>query len=158
LDRLLAADPTHLAAIDRAEQLRLERKIEIADLVDEQRATVRFFEHAGTRRDRAGECAALVTEELRFNERRRHRSAVEDDERTGAAAHFVERLGEHFFARAGFAFDDHGHARLREALAQWIEASHRDARAERLREAHRARQRRRSSGLAFLEAKRGASA
>ena len=102
----IAADASDLAALERAEELRLQRGVEIADLVDEERAAVRVLEDACARRDRAGERAALVTEQLRLDEARRDGRAVEDDERLARARpRLVERLGEHLFARAGLAFD-----------------------------------------------------
>ena len=52
LDPLVAADAPDLAALDRAEELRLEREVEIADLVDEERAAVRLLEDAVPRRRR----------------------------------------------------------------------------------------------------------
>src|SRR5688500_3711842 len=79
-DGMLSADATELASFDHAEQLRLQGDVEIADFVDEERPSVRLLEHAGTRRDCAGERAALVAEELRFDERRGDGRAVEDDE------------------------------------------------------------------------------
>src|SRR5262249_46541806 len=45
---LLSTDAAKLTPIDHAKQLRLERQIEIADLVDEKRASIGFFEDAST--------------------------------------------------------------------------------------------------------------
>ncbi len=56
-DPALAAEPADLAALERAEELGLEREIEIADLVDEQRAAARLLEDAAARGDRARENA-----------------------------------------------------------------------------------------------------
>ena len=47
---LAAADALHLAALDRAQELRLEREIEVADLVEEQRAAVGLLEDAAALR------------------------------------------------------------------------------------------------------------
>src|SRR5207247_7786669 len=64
----VAADAAHLAPLDRAEQLRLERELEVADLVDEEGAAVGLLEHALARRRRPRERALLVPEELRLEE------------------------------------------------------------------------------------------
>ena len=45
----LAADALHLAALERAQQLRLEREVELANLVDEERAAVGLLEDARAR-------------------------------------------------------------------------------------------------------------
>src|SRR5213596_3251276 len=55
--------------LERAQQLRLEREREIADLVEEERPAVGLHEEAGPRRARVGECAADVSKELAFEER-----------------------------------------------------------------------------------------
>ena len=46
LERPIAPDAPDLAALDGAEELRLEREIEVADLVDEERAAVGLLEDA----------------------------------------------------------------------------------------------------------------
>src|SRR4051812_39140722 len=96
-DPLVTADAADLEAFDRPEELGLERKIQVSDLVDEERSAVRLFEDAASRLDRSRESAPLVTEELRLDEARRNGSAVEDDEGPlRARSHLVERLRERF--------------------------------------------------------------
>ena len=46
VDRLRLADAAHLAAIEHAQQLRLEVERELADLVEEQRAAVGGLDQA----------------------------------------------------------------------------------------------------------------
>ena len=117
--------PLDLAALDRAQEPRLEGRFELADLVDEERTPVRLLEHAAALRDGAGERAALVAEEGRLQQRRRHRRAVEDHERARrAGARLVQRLREHLLARPCLALDDDRNAALREARAQRIESAH----------------------------------
>ena len=50
--------------LQHAQQLRLQLERDVADLVEKQRAAVRQLEAADPLRDRAGERAALVAEEL----------------------------------------------------------------------------------------------
>ena len=67
------------------------------------------LEHPLPRRDRAGEGAALVTEQLALQELRRHRAAVDDQERLVLArAAEVDRLGRHLLAGAGLALEQDG--------------------------------------------------
>src|SRR5262249_39774881 len=61
-DPLAAAHPSQLGSLDRAEQLGLQRDVEIADLVDEQRASVGVLKKAFVGGDGAGERSALVAE------------------------------------------------------------------------------------------------
>ena len=119
VDPLVAADAAELRALDRAQELRLERDVEIADLVDEQRAAVGLLEEPLFGGDRAGERAALVPEERRFEQVRRDRGAIEDDEGTaGARAPLVQRLGEQLLAGAGLAFDDERARRRPQSFSQ----------------------------------------
>ena len=61
---LVGADAPHLAPLEHAQQLGLQVDGQLADLVQEHRAAVGGLEHALARRHRAGEGAALVTEQL----------------------------------------------------------------------------------------------
>ena len=63
-----AAHRLHLARLDGAQDLRLHRERQLADLVDEERALVGLLEVAEPRRMRAGERALRVTEELGLGE------------------------------------------------------------------------------------------
>src|SRR3989441_4314049 len=70
--------------LDDLEELDLQRQLDVADLVEEQRAAVGRLEQAGLRRLRVRIGAALVAEELGLEERRGNRGAVDLDERPGA--------------------------------------------------------------------------
>ena len=83
--RLVAADALERAVLQHAQELGLQRRIEIADLVEEQRALAGGLEAAGAPRGRAGERAALVAEELALDQRRRQRGQVDGHERLGRA-------------------------------------------------------------------------
>ena len=67
----VAADAPHLAALEHAQQLGLQRGRRVADLVEQQRAAVRLLEEPRSRLHRAGEGAALVAEELGLEQPRR---------------------------------------------------------------------------------------
>ncbi len=112
-----------------------------------------LLEDALALRRRAGERAALVTEELRLDEVRRDRGAVEDDERSlRARALVVDRLGEDLLAGPRRPLDHDRHVARREPLAERIEPSHLDARAHRVPERRRARDRDRLSLLERVDA------
>src|SRR5262249_7601572 len=105
-NRPIPAEPSHIGTLDDAEQLRLEGDVEVADLVDEERPLVRELEDTLPCVERARIRAALVAEELRLDQVRRHRRAVEDDEwLRSARPHFVERLGEDFLTGACLSLD-----------------------------------------------------
>src|SRR5262249_40756101 len=80
-----------LAGLQHAQELDLNRRIELADLVQEHGAewTARF-EPSDAVFDRAGERAAAMSEQLRFDQRRRQRGWVQRIKRAGVV--FDERL------------------------------------------------------------------
>ena len=73
---LRAADALELLLLQHAQQLDLRVERQLADLVEEDRAVVGELEAALLLLHRAGERAALVAEELAFDERGRQRPAV----------------------------------------------------------------------------------
>ena len=57
-----AADRSDAALLDRSQDLRLHRRIHVADLVEKQRSTIRIAERAAALRDRTGESASHMAE------------------------------------------------------------------------------------------------
>jgi hypothetical protein len=156
--RAARADPPDLGALERAQQLGLQRHVELADLVDQQRAAVRELEHALAQRYRAGERAALVTEQVGLHELRRSRRAIEHHERPARArAELMDRLGEHLLAGAGLAFDHHRNVRRRQPLDQRIQPAHRGTRAQHAAEPAAIARRRQRGTRAPLDAQLGLS-
>ena len=80
-DRPSAADALDLALLDRAQQLGLQVELQIADLVEEQRAAVGQLELADALLQRAGERALLVAEQRALDQLARNRRHVDGDER-----------------------------------------------------------------------------
>ena len=80
LERALAADAFEFALLQHAQQLGLERRRYLADLVEQQRAAVGELEASGPLADGAGEGALLVAEQLRFEHALGQRGAIELDE------------------------------------------------------------------------------
>src|SRR5258706_9425195 len=100
----MRADARELAALEHAQQLRLEVERQLADLVEQQRAAVRRFECADARAIRTGERTLLVTEELALHQLRRNRRAVDDDKRSVLASTLaMDRFGSGVLAAAGLA-------------------------------------------------------
>ena len=81
----VAADRTHLAELQHAQELRLQAEGHVADLVEQERPAVRLRQQAPARLDGAGERAAHVAEHLRLEELVRDGGGVHRDERPARA-------------------------------------------------------------------------
>src|SRR5262249_53314205 len=84
-DLLVAAEPRELPVLEHLEELRLERRGHLPDLVEEDRPAMCHLELAVLTRARAGERALLVAEQLALEQVRRQRRAVDLDERLARA-------------------------------------------------------------------------
>ena len=92
--------------MEHAKHLGLGRRGHVADLVEEQRSFVGQLEPAGALAVGARERAALVAEQLRFEQALVERRAVHLDERPVRPARVaVEGLGDQLLADAGLAQD-----------------------------------------------------
>ncbi|ETP63727.1 hypothetical protein BDSB_19375 [Burkholderia dolosa PC543] len=125
-NRLGAADAHDRVRLERAQQLHLQRRRHFGDLVEQQRAAARGFEEALALRDRAGEAAFLVTEQLRLGDVGRNRAAIDRDERAVAAfAELVQPTRDDVFADAAFAGDHHARAGRRDLFDTGQQRTHR---------------------------------
>src|SRR5262249_7923790 len=105
-DELVRADAPDLAVLERAQELRLEIRREIADLVEKERPARRLLERADAPGVGAGERALLVPEQLALEEVGGDRAAVHDHERlVAASARLVQRLGGLALAGARLALE-----------------------------------------------------
>src|SRR4029077_14090185 len=103
------ADALVRALLQEAEQLGLDLERQLADLVQEQRAALRGLHASLAVRDRAGERAALVAEQLGLDHAALERRAEHGDERRRAArAAGVEHAREQVLAGARLAEQQHG--------------------------------------------------
>ena len=84
--RPIGADALNLAGLEEAEQHHLHPHAHLADFVEEHRAVRRHFEQARLVAIRAGEAAADVAEQLRFEQRVGQPGAIDGDERRRRAA------------------------------------------------------------------------
>src|SRR5687767_8351508 len=107
-DRACTADALELVMLQHTQQLRLEMRRELANLVEKDSAAVGDLEPALLERMRAGERAPLVAEELAFEERLGQRRAVDGDEWTARPmAVLVNGARGQFLSRTGLPADQH---------------------------------------------------
>src|SRR5438034_407393 len=118
--RLGRADGTHLHLLEYAQELDLQPRRELGDLIEEDRPLVGATEESERVRDGAREGAADVTEELGLQEVLWDRAAVHGDERPlGARREAVDRRRDELLAGATLALDEHrgvGRSDLRDDL------------------------------------------
>src|SRR5262249_56471893 len=107
--RLRRAEAADLAALERAQELDLERGGHLRDLVQEQRAAVGFLEEAELGDRGAGEGPAHVPEQLGLEQGLGHRAAVHRHEwARRARARMMNGLGDDLLAGARLALDAMG--------------------------------------------------
>jgi hypothetical protein len=108
-DPLVAAKLGELRVLQHVEELGLERRPHLANLVEEDRAEVRLLELADAGRGGAGERALLVPEELALEQLRRQRGAVDFDERLRLSrGSLMDRARHQLLAAAALAGNEHG--------------------------------------------------
>ena len=109
------AESRHRSALEDEEQLPLQIEIEVPDLVEEQRASVRLLEHTGLVLDGTGVRPAPGAEEVCRQQRRRDRAQVGDDQRPlDARARMQDLLGQVALPGSGLSFEQDGQRRSRQ--------------------------------------------
>ena len=102
------AERAQLALLQHAQELGLQLRRQVADLVEEDGAAVGLDELALAIGARVGEGAALVAEQLRLEQRVGDGGAVDRDERLlGARRVEVQRARHQLLAGAALAGDEH---------------------------------------------------
>ena len=125
LNDAAAADRPELAVLQHAKQLDLQAGRHLADLVEQQGAAIGQFHQTGLVGHRAGEGAALVPEQLGFDQLARQRRAVDLDERAFLPlAVLVNGAGHELFAGAVLAVDQHARVGRRHRLDQMEQLPH----------------------------------
>jgi len=122
------ADPLELAAIEDAQQLRLQLRREFADLVEQQRTAIRTFEGAGVIGGRARERTLAVAQDRRLRELAGDRAAVQHLERALAPRRLVERPRDLLFTGASLAEHQHRERQRGGADEQGEQLTHAHAR------------------------------
>src|SRR5262249_23768583 len=121
-DRPRIADRNHLLILKHAKERGLRGRIEIADLVEEERAAIRAADEPGTIVGRARERALPMAEQGRGHQLAGNGAAVGRDEGPGASGCFMERAGYDLLASPCLTDQDHWNRRrshrqkLREAF------------------------------------------
>src|SRR5207249_6255652 len=111
VDRLTTCAPesAHLARLDGRQQLYLQGVGQLADLVEEERALMRGLDQPSLGNPRVGEGSTLEPEQLRLEQCRGNRGAVDVDERPGGPSpRPVEESRDESLSRAGLAEQQHG--------------------------------------------------
>ena len=125
-DRAPAADALELAELEDAQQLRLRRRRQLANLVEKHGAAVCQLQLSWLRRRCPGEGAAFMPEQLGLEQGLGERGAVEGDERAcRPRAVAVERARHQLLAGTGLTGDQHRDVRGRHLLDEVIDALHR---------------------------------
>ena len=107
-DRPLSADRPHLAILKNAQELHLQRRTHLGDLVEEHRALVGELQQTGARRRRARESAPLVSEELGLEKVARNGTAIDRQKGLGRPrGERVQRPGRELFPGAALPHDEH---------------------------------------------------
>jgi len=133
--RLGLADRHDLVLLEEAQEFRLDVQRQIADLVEKQRAAGRRADQPGLIRDRAGETAAPVAEQLTVGEIASGGRAVVRQKRAGAAVRTdVNRARDQLLAGAALSRDQHRQVVPLQPLDLLDDAGHGGARGEESRQ------------------------
>ncbi len=125
-----AADRPDLALLQHAEQAGLDPERHVADLVEEQRATIGLDEHAGALGGGARERAFAVAEQLAVDQRVGDRAAVERHEPARLAlAAVVQGACDELLTGAALTLDQDRHRLGREPVERGVQPADRGRRA-----------------------------
>ena len=106
LDRVVAAHAQEVSRLEHAQELHLELRVHLGDLVEQQRSAGGALEIADVPAVRAREAALLVPEQFALDQIGRDRAAVHREERfVLAPAELVQRLRDELLPGAALAHD-----------------------------------------------------
>src|SRR2546427_744980 len=121
-ERVLASDPLERLLLERAQDLRLGLEAHVPDLVQEERAAVGHLELPAAARQRPGERALLMAEQLGLDQLFGDRGTVDLDEGTLVTSGLdMDSPGDELLAAAVLAVDQHaavGGRRCRDLIAE----------------------------------------
>ena len=107
------------------QQLRLQRRFHLGDLVQKDRAGIGLFELSDAGRRRARERALLVTEQLAFQELGRQRRAIDLHERPLLARRpLMDGARDELFPDTALAANQHGDVAVRHLLDHLSDGFH----------------------------------
>src|SRR4029077_18957041 len=107
LVRTTAPQALEFLLLQHTQQLRLQRRRDVAYFVQQQRAFVSHFEAPDLLRDGTGEGTLLMTEQFAFQKIQRNGRAIKLYESAPAALTcIVNGVSNEFFSRTGFSLDE----------------------------------------------------
>ena len=122
---LAATDTLNDALLQEAQQLGLQRRGHIADLVQEQRATGRGFDLARCLPGRTGKGAFFIAEQLALQQVLGNRSTVNGDKASFLSlAQLMQRLGHQLLTGTRLAQDQHRGIRRRDLFHRAADLQH----------------------------------
>src|SRR5690242_12471243 len=108
------ANAPHGSLLERAQKLALEDERQMADLIEEERATISKFEQPGLRDRGTRERALFVAKQLALEELLGNRRAIDIHERRSTPRTVVvNRARDQFLSRASLAREQHRHGGAR---------------------------------------------
>src|ERR1700722_12263683 len=112
-----AAQSLELLLLQHAQQLRLQRRGDVAYFVEKQRTFVSHFEASDLLRDGSGEGTLLMTEQFAFQKIQRNGRAIEFYKSAPATlTGVVNGVSDEFFSRASFPLNEDSRVRGRNLL------------------------------------------
>ena len=135
LQLLRAAQSHEFTFLNYAKQFCLRLRADGGDFVEENRALIGNFEQTLLGRNRAGERALHVAEQLRFQQIDRNGARIYRNKRfVGARGSGMNRFRDQFLARAALAADQHRRTRRADLRHKIEERQHLFALADNVRE------------------------
>src|SRR5215472_4008808 len=126
--RAALADPPNLPLLDGAQQLRLDFRANVANLVEKERAAACLLEQPPAEAGRAGEGALRMTEELAFHQRFGDGAAIHRYEWAARpCGSLMQRARNLLFAGTGFSGDQHRNLGARRARNLFVDLQQRRA-------------------------------
>ena len=120
-----AAQALQFFLLQKTQQLGLQAQRHLADLVQEERASLCHLDSSRIRLHGSGESAARVSEEFGFEQGLGNGGAIDHREGApGARTQLMNGAGHDFLAAAGRARDQHGCIPLRQQARQTIYGLH----------------------------------
>ncbi|MNH16003.1 hypothetical protein D3C79_756290 [compost metagenome] len=132
-DRLAAPHALDVLFLQKTQQVGLQLQRQVANFVEEQRATMSRFDAPGLALMSTGEGALLMAEQFRLDQVLGDRPAVDGNERLLAALRLpVQGTGHQFLAGAAFTADQHRRFSRRQLAQQLAQLADRAAVTEQL--------------------------
>src|SRR5437879_406180 len=132
-DRLFSAQPLEFLILKHLQKFSLQLEIHVADFIQQNRAAIGHFKHAGLLLKSSGKRAALVSEQLALHQLRRQSRAVELEKNLVRPWRLrAELTSDDFFADPGLALYEYRDLGTADLSQQRFHGFHTDAARERM--------------------------